>query len=92
MEPITLTLNDKSEIANVDFVQWIMNEIEDKKMTRKDVAHTYSILMAKGHQGFTTINEAIIKRWSPAALRWIKETAWKWANDPERRAKDLGLA
>jgi hypothetical protein len=77
MQPVTLTLNDKNEIADVDFVQWIMNEIEDKVMTRKVVAHTYAILIQKGHQDFKPINEAILKRWSLSGLKWIKERAWK---------------
>lgn len=77
MEPVTLTLNDQHQIADVDFVQWIMNEIEDPKMTRREVAHTYSILISEDYKDFRVINEAILKRWSPAGLRWIKARAWK---------------
>lgn len=77
MEPVTLTINDEGRISGCDFVQWIMNEIEDKVMTREELAHTYSILIQKGHRDFKAINEAILKRWSPAGLRWIKEQAWK---------------
>jgi hypothetical protein len=77
MQPVTLTLNDKNQIADVDFVQWIMNEIEDKAFTRADVAKTYAILIQKRHKEWSPINEAITKRWSPAALKWIKEEAWK---------------
>lgn len=83
MEPVTLTLNSTGGIADVDFVQWIMNEIEDKKMTRKDVAQTYAILIQKGHKEFLSINEAILRRWSPSGFRWIKEQAWK-INKAER--------
>ena len=79
MQPVTLILNDEGHISSVDFVQWIMNEIEDKAFTRKDVAATYAILIQKGHQEWTTINKAILNRWSSAALKWIKEQAWKQA-------------
>ena len=79
MEPVTLKMNAEGQIADCDFVQWIMNEIEDKAYTRADVAKTYSILLQKATPlaTFVRINEAIIKRWSPSALRWIKEQAWK---------------
>ena len=79
MQPVTLTLNDEGKISSVDFVQWIMNEIEDKAFTRKDVAATYAILIQKGQQEWTAINRAIIGRWSPAVLKWIKEQAWRRA-------------
>jgi hypothetical protein len=76
-QPVTVTLNDEGQIANVDFVQWIRNEIEDKAFTRADVAKTYAILIQKGHKEFGEINQAVLARWSPAALKWIKEQAWK---------------
>lgn len=84
MKIIDVTLNDKGKIVNCDFVAWIMNEIEDKAFTRNDVAHTYAILIQKGHQEWRSINEAILKRWSPAGLRWIKEQAWKQVNAEAR--------
>ncbi|HEX2879870.1 MAG TPA: hypothetical protein VHO25_10100 [Polyangiaceae bacterium] len=76
-EPITITVNDAGKIADVDFVQWIMNEIEDRVYTRADVAKTYAILIQKGHTEFLEINRAIIARWSPSALGWIKERAYR---------------
>jgi hypothetical protein len=82
MESITITLNDQNQITDVDFVQWIMNEIEDSKIPRREIAHTYSILIEKGHKDFKSINEAILKRWSPAGLKWIKEQAWKRLQGP----------
>ena len=77
MKPVTLTVNDAGAITNVDFVAWIMNEIEDRAFTRADVAKTYAILIDKGHREFAEINAAILKRWSPAGFKWIKEQAWK---------------
>jgi hypothetical protein len=80
MQPVTLTLNDEGKISDVDFAQWIMNEIEDKVYTRADVAKTYAILIQKGHENWAPINQAIMKRWSKSALLWIKTEAWKQVN------------
>lgn len=77
MRIIDLTISDKGKIDDVDFVAWIMNEIEGEGFTRKDVAHTYAILIQKGHKEFGEINKAIMKRWSKNALLWIKTEAWK---------------
>lgn len=81
-KPVTITLSKSGSIANIDFIQWIMNEIEDRAFKRQHVADTYAILLQKGatREQFVAINEAIIKRWSPSALRWIKERAWKRAS------------
>lgn len=80
MVAVTVTLNDNGEIADVDFVEWIMNELEDRVYTRADVARTYAILIQKGHKDWAVINQAIIKRWSKNALLWIKAEAWKQVN------------
>lgn len=81
MRIIDVTVGPKGQIKNVDFVAWIMNEIEGEGFTRKDVAATYAILLQKptSKETLVEINKAIIKRWSPAALAWIKEQAWKIA-------------
>lgn len=77
MQPVTITLNGKGGIEDVDFVAWIMNEIEGRAFTRADVAKTYAILIEKRHQDWKPINEAILKRWSKSGLRWIKIEAWR---------------
>lgn len=86
MNPVTITLNDQGKIQSVDFVQWIMNEISDKAFTRSHVADTYAILIQKAmsEKGINSfdivkINTAIIERWSPSGLQWIKTQAWKKA-------------
>lgn len=86
MRVINVTISDQGKIQNVDFVAWIFNEIEGKEFTRKDVARTYSILLQKNTpmDKFVEINKAIIKRWSPSGLRWIKEQAWKIAKAEAR--------
>lgn len=91
MEAVTVTLNDDGKIEDVDFVAWIMNEIADKVFTRKDVAATYSILLQKETptETLAKVNRAIIDRWSPAALRWVKEQAWKQANASVVTPKDV---
>lgn len=91
MRIINVTLGDKGEVVNVDFVQWIMHELEDGVSTRKDVAQTYSILLQKNTplETFVEINKAIITRWSPSALRWIKEQAWKMAKAESLVAKEV---
>lgn len=80
--PVTITMGKDGGIADVDFVQWILNEIEDKAFKRQQVADTYAILIRKGHKEFREINEAILKRWSMSGLLWIKTQAWKRLNDP----------
>lgn len=80
MRNITVTLNSDGNVAHVDFVAWIMNEIEGKEFTRADVAHTYAILIQKNHRDWAPINGAILKRWSKSGLLWIKREAWKRVN------------
>jgi hypothetical protein len=81
-QPVTITLNSEGEIADVDFVQWALNEIADKAFNRQQVADTYAILLQKGAatDDIRRINEAILNRWSPSGLRWIKEQSWKQVN------------
>jgi len=68
----------------VDWEALIMQEIGNQKCTRKEVAHTYSVLL-RSHPAprFAPINKAIVDRWSLSGLEYIKELAWKTA---ERRA------
>jgi hypothetical protein len=80
--PVAITMSSEGKFTDVDFVQWIMNEIEDKVFKRQQVADTYAILIRKGHKDFKAINEAILKRWSMSGLLWIKTQAWKQLNAP----------
>jgi hypothetical protein len=48
--------------------------------SRNEVADAYAdLLSAYGAdwRGWSPINEAILRRWSPYGLRYIKEKAWK---------------
>ncbi len=87
MKPITVTINDQGKITDVDFVQWIMNEIGDKMFKRSAVADTYAILLQKGVHDFAEINRAIIERWSRSGLEWIKKQAWKRAKTNPRKGE-----
>jgi hypothetical protein len=59
----------------------LLSEIADKHFRRKDIAQTYAMAL-RGQEAkdglidWKKINQAIIDRWSVAALRWIKEQAW----------------
>lgn len=47
---------------------------------RDAVAHAYAQLLGEFDAewvGWRELNEAILRRWSPAGLRYIKEKAWK---------------
>lgn len=86
IKPVTITFAADGRIGDVDFVQWILNEIEDRAFNRKVVSDTYAILIQKGHRDFKQINEAIIQRWSMSGLLWIKTQAWKKVNETARDA------
>ena len=47
---------------------------------RNEMAEEYAVLMSANGmkwEGYKLINEAILRRWSMAGLRYIKERAWK---------------
>jgi hypothetical protein len=57
----------------------LLQEIADPKFFRNDVAQTYALALRSSDANdvdWRKVNEAIIKRWSPYALTWIKERAW----------------
>lgn len=63
------------ELANPQ--QVILREITKENLTRDSVALTYAFCIRQRQQvDFPTINRAIIKRWSGAALEYIKRKAW----------------
>lgn len=50
--------------------------------TRDEFAEEYASLLQyepPEWDGWKAVNEAILRRWSPNALRYIKEKAWKVA-------------
>lgn len=71
-------------IEMVDPQGVILREIADRRLTRDDVAMTYAFCLRQSGPGwgdgsidYATINKAIMERWSIAALRYIKEKAWR---------------
>ena len=80
---VTVTLNDAGKITDVNFVEWIMHELDDRVYTQQHVAKTYAILIQKGCsvEQWKDINIAIINRWSVAGLLRIKTMAWRIHNE-----------
>ena len=57
----------------------LLAEIANTVMKRKDVAKTYALSLRSSERksiNWRKVNEAIMTRWSPAALAWIKQQAW----------------
>jgi hypothetical protein len=68
------------EIENIE--KFILDEIGNKKLKRKDIAKSYSIAISYVYKGiksidFKPINLAIINRWSRSGLEYIKTEAWR---------------
>jgi hypothetical protein len=71
--------------VHVDWLGLIFQEISDKQRTRREIAHTYGILIRTGHKEFAEINRAILGRWTRSGLEWIKQEAWYYVNNGEMR-------
>ena len=57
----------------------LLEEIAYSKSTRLDIAKTYALTLKSSERdsvNWSKVNVAIISRWSPSALRWIKNRAW----------------
>jgi hypothetical protein len=58
----------------------LLATVNDWGTTRRDVAADYAASLVYGkREDWATINMAIIERWSPSGLKWIKREAWKLA-------------
>ncbi len=56
----------------------ILGEIADRAFTRDLIVTSYAWCIRQHDQvDFKTVNHAILKRWSPYALEYIKRKAWK---------------
>ena len=72
-------MNDDSvRIELADPEGQLLEEIADPKMTRRQVALTYGLAIRGDHSrvDWPKVNGAIVARWSPSALEWIKGFAW----------------
>ena len=66
------------ELGNPEGV--LLEEIADKRLKREDVAMSYAFAIRQEAQlDWPKVNKAIIDRWGPPALKWIKSRAWKLA-------------
>ncbi|MGH8525108.1 MAG: hypothetical protein ACREXY_13120 [Gammaproteobacteria bacterium] len=66
------------QVDMVDPGEQILREIADKRVTRDDVALTYAFCVRQAADvNYKQVNQAIIDRWSLAALKYIKEKAWR---------------
>jgi hypothetical protein len=56
----------------------LMDDVADPSLTRDDVVLTYALAI-RNHVDvdWPAVNQAITKRWSPHALRYVKTEAWK---------------
>lgn len=65
-------------VEMVDPQRVLLEEVADPRMTRDDVAQTYAFgLRQPDSMDWSTVNKAIIERWSLSALKHIKERAWR---------------
>jgi hypothetical protein len=67
-------------VEMVDPQRVMLDEIADRRLTRDDVAMTYAFALRQANEvDFAVVNRAIMDRWSIAALRYIKDKAWRIA-------------
>lgn len=68
-------------VEMVDVEGTLLREAADKKVTRDSMAITYAFAIRQhlndGEVDFKKVNRAILEHRSMAALRYIKEKAWK---------------
>lgn len=66
-------------IEMADCENQMMREITTPGFTRRDVAKSYALTLKSSEcssVNWAKVNQAIIERWSPYALEWIKQQAW----------------
>ncbi|HWF25213.1 MAG TPA: hypothetical protein VG275_07190 [Solirubrobacteraceae bacterium] len=71
----------------------LLREVADRRLTRDDVALTYAFALRQASEvDFALVNHAILDRWSMAALRYIKEKAWRYVKEAEREDEPVKAA
>jgi hypothetical protein len=64
-----------------------MREIAHPRATRDDVARAYALaLLDMESVDWPEVNRAIIERWSPSALGYVKDRAWELVETDEEVA------
>ena len=78
-------MGEATKIEMVDPWGQVVRECAAKGVSRRSVAMTYAFgLRQEPFDGSTAspairdANKAIVARWSPAALAWIKQRAWDY--------------
>ena len=65
----------------IDWLEYERQRIEDKSLTRNDIAQDYGGLLREHDPRdidfWRRLNDMIIARWSLSGLKYIKEKAWK---------------
>ncbi len=76
---ITIYVSETKQglIYKTDWMSVFNSEIECESTTRKQIAHTYRIIMEKvPNANWVEINKKITDKWSSSALAYIKNLAW----------------
>lgn len=69
----------------------LLEEIASAEFKRRDVALTYRLAMFSGETvDWTRVNRAIVMRWSPSGLQYIKRLAWNTRASGSGTAKERG--
>jgi hypothetical protein len=75
--------NDRTgmKIYMADCENQLLREVAEPLFKRRDIAETYRLAMMAERDNdevidWAKVDRAILARWSPAGLRWIKEQAW----------------
>lgn len=63
----------------------LLQIIDDPSARRIDVAERYAnCLQTPGRVDWPMVNEAILERWPPSSLEWIKAHAWRMAQNTDK--------
>jgi len=75
-----VTLREALRIEMMCCEDTMLDELASPGVTRRMVALTYAFALCSSERDtidWRRVNRAIIDRWSPHALHWIKTEAWK---------------
>ena len=77
---MTAPVKRGARITLLNAERHLLNDIADRRLTRDNIAITYAMALGSDEAiNWGKVNQAILDRWSPAALTYIKDKAWKFA-------------
>lgn len=82
-------MTDQLELCCIEAT--LIREIFTPSLKRLHIAQTYCLALMSGHFrriDWAFVNQAIIDRWSPQVLVWIKGQAWSGKCFKEKRIKE----